>query len=55
MNLTQTEIFIILEALNLRYLDIYKLLEKPDNLGDIEKKNLIETKLLLTELINKLK
>jgi len=55
MNLTQTEIYLILEALNLHYLGIYRVLEKPDKLGDIEKKNLIETQLLLTELINKLK
>lgn len=55
MNFTQSEISLILESLNLHYLKIYKSLEKPEKLGDIEKKNLIEIQMLLTELINKLK
>lgn len=55
MNFTETELYVILEALNLHYLGIYKQLEKPEKLGDIEKKNLIEIQMLLTELINKLK
>lgn len=55
MNFTETELNVILEALNLHYLGIYRLLEKPEKLGDIEKRNLIETQLLLTELIGKLK
>ena len=55
MKLSQTEINVILESLNLHYLDICRVLEKSDNLGDIEKKNLLKTQMLLTELINKLK
>ena len=39
MKLSQTEINVILESLNLHYLDICRVLEKSDNLGDIEKKN----------------